>query len=325
MSSPWHSLISPHDRSRTMTADLDLQGFLVREGLDVLGIVGGAAPGTRRLMVGDGKSQRTTNVVAVGSDASGWAAVESEMRHLRELDLRLRPSMRATVPAVVETIAVGADRGVVLSAVPCPDPSGTAKVQGTTRERADALLEWLMMLWEDTAGPGGSVDLGREATETLLAMFAGSRAAAPTLGLLHRARSAVARADTASTSTHGCLCPRHVRISDGRVTGVDDWGLARFGHDPLRDLGSWVVASAGPRIGIVLTGRGRTGRTWRNLVADGLGYWDLSRALWRDVLLLCLAEDAVAGLARDDATALNLLTGLTRDVSHTDDRKDVTS
>ena len=40
--------------------------------------------------------------------------------------------------------------------------------------------------------------------------------------------------------------------------------------------------------------------------------------------MLCLAEDAVAGLARDDAAALSLLTSLTRDVSHTDDRRDVT-
>jgi hypothetical protein len=86
-----------------------------------------------------------------------------------------------------------------------------------------------------------------------------------------------------------------------------------------------VVASAGPRLDAVFTGRSRTGRIWRDLVADGLGYWGIPRTLWRDVLLLGLAEAAVTGLARDDATELDLLTSLAGEVSHTDHRRGVTS
>jgi hypothetical protein len=60
-------------------------------------------------------------------------------------------------------------------------------------------------------------------------------------------------------------------------------------------------------------------------VADGLAYWGIPEALWRDVLLLCLAEAAVAGLARDDGTPLDLLTSLGRELFHTDQRRGVNS
>ena len=64
-------------------------------------------------------------------------------------------------------------------------------------------------------------------------------------------------------------------------------------------------------------GRSRAGRAWRDLVEDGLAYWGIPVALWRDVLLLCLAESAVAGLDDDDGTALDLLTSLGRDACST--------
>jgi hypothetical protein len=308
-----------------MTADLDLQSFLSRERLVVIDIVRGAVPGCRRLVLGGANDARPTHVVAISSDSHGWEAVDSELRLLSELGRRLRPSLRDTVPAVVRTVTVGEEHGVVLTALPGAGSSRSSEGPGSVRDQAVAVLDWLMMMWQDTAEADGPVDLGREACDVMLATFAASRGASAMLGVVYRSRSALAHTTIPKTVTHGCLCPQHVRFSNGRVVGVDDWGLARFGQDPLRDVGMWVVASAGPRIGVVLTGSSRTSRTWQQLVADALGYWGVPAELWRDVLVLCLAEAAVAGLAQDDTTTLDLFSKLARKMSDADHRLDVTS
>ena len=104
---------------------------------------------------------------------------------------------------------------------------------GSTTAHATAILEWLTALWEDTAGPDGPVDLGRDAVDGPDGDGLGDRPARhETLAMLDRSRSAVADFATARTSTHGCLCPRHVWISDGRVAGVDDWGLGDVPRRP---------------------------------------------------------------------------------------------
>ncbi len=308
-----------------MTADLDLQSFLNREGLVVVDIVRGAAPGSRRLVLGGANDARPTHVVAISSDSHSWEAVDGERRLLSELGHRLRPAARDTVPAVVRTVTVGDERGVVLTALPGAGSSRSSEAPGSVSDQAVAVLDWLMVLWQDTAEADGPVDLGREACDVMLATFAASRGASAMLRVVFRSRAALANTIMPKTVTHGCLCPQHVRFSDGRVVGVDDWGLARFGQDPLRDVGKWVVASAGPRIGVVITGSSRTSRTWQHVVADALGYWGVPTGLWRDVLVLCLAEAAVAGLARDDATTLDLFTKLARKMSDADHRMDVTT
>jgi len=321
MSALRDSHLRPLELSPPVTGSGELHAFLAQYQLEVFDVSRGAGTGTRRLVVADPRTSMPTHVVAVAARAGGWAAVESEIRHLHELDHRLRPEMRATVPSVVRTVDVGGLPGAVLSAVPgTMQRAGSA--QGTVRQHAAAVLAWLTMLWEDTAGPSGAVDLGREAYDDLLARFAGPRTAAATIGALHRSRSALAGAETARTVSHGCLCPDHVRISEGRVTGVDDWGMARFDQDPLRDLGGWVVSTAGPRIAAVLTGRSRTGRHLRDLMANGLGHWGLPGGLWRDVLVLALAEAAVAGLARDDTADLELLGMVSQELSRNHDRTD---
>jgi hypothetical protein len=304
---------------------LDLQAFLVADRLEVLDIVPGAVPGTRRLLVGDPTTARTTHVVALASGAAGLAALESEIRHLDELAVRLRPAIWATVPTVVSGISLGEDQGAVLSAVagagsrrPRPQPRS---IPGD----AIAIGEWLTALWDDTAGTTAPLDLGGRAVEVLTATLAGASSGADTLEMLDRSRSALSDFATARTSTHGCLCPQHVWISDGRVAGVDDWGLGSSRGEPLRDLGNWVVTSAGARVCEVLVGRSKAARSWRDLIVDGLAYLDIPDALWRDVLLLCLAEAAVAGLAADDGTSLDLLTSFSRELFHTVDRRSVNS
>ena len=319
---------------RTATADdvgrphervLDLQTFLVADRLEVLDIVPGVVPGTRRLLVGDPGTARKTHLVALASNAAARTALASEVRHLDELAIRLRPAIGATVPTVVSAVSLGEDHGVVLSAVAGAGQRRPGRGLGSTTAQATAIYEWLTALWEDTAGPDGPVDLGRDAVAVLMATVWQAPGAHETLTMLDRSRSAVADFATARTSSHGCLCPRHVCISDGWVAGVDDWGLGDSRGEPLRDLGNWVVTSAGTRIDDVLVGRSRAGRAWRALVADGLAYWEIPEALWREVLLLCLAESAVAALDEGDATVLGLLTEIGARLFHSDDRRDASS
>ncbi|MGH3413553.1 MAG: hypothetical protein ACRDPH_10790 [Marmoricola sp.] len=296
------------------TDERDLQAFLARRGLVVRDVARGAAPGTRRLAVGTVGAPRPTAVVSVPVEAAGSTGVDDEVRHVRELRRRLRPAMRDTVPSVLELIVIGENRAAVLS--PAPGKGAEHGTDGRrARSRAVAVLAWLTMLWEDTAGPPAPVSLGRDAYDTLLARFARTQAAATTLGVLHRSRSALVGRHTPRTVSHGCLCPRHVRIGEGRVTEVDDWGVSRLGADPLCDLGGWVVATAGQRIEAVIDRDSRMGRSLHGLLAEGLRLQGLPASLWREVLVLSLAESAVAGLARDDAAPLDLLARVSRKLS----------
>jgi hypothetical protein len=245
-------------------------------------------------------------VVSVAIAPEGAPRVEAEARHLDELRQLVRPAMCDTLPSVVERVDVSGVPGVVLSAVPGLGPR-VAGVPSTVEDETRAVLEWLTMLWSDTAGESAPVDFGSEAYDSLLARFAGSRRAAPTLGALQRSRAALAEREIARTVSHGCLCPRHLQLADGWVIGADDWGRARFDADPLRDLGTWTVRAAGSDIGAVFAGRTGYARSLRDFVAGGLGYWGLPSRLWRDVLVLTLAEEAVDGLEEQDTTAMDRL------------------
>ena len=293
----------------------ELQAFLTQRGLEVTDVTRGVARGTRRLLVGDHKRSRSSYVVSVATTTEGAPKVEAEARHLTELRQRVRPAVGDTLSSVVERVDVSGMPAIVLSAVPGMAPGSSTVPRGFAAGNG-AVLAWLTMLWSDTSGPAAPVDFGSAAYDALLSRFAGSPRAATTLGALQRSRSALGERDLARTVSHGCLCPRHLFVSDGRAIGAEDWGRSRFGADPLRDLGTWVVRGAGPGIGDVFSGRSAQGRTLRDFVGGGLAYWGLSSRLWRDVLVLALAEAAVEGLEDQDTTAMDLLTavsdGLTR-------------
>jgi hypothetical protein len=288
-----------------------LQAFLADRRVDVIDVARGAARGTRRLVVGDKRTGRASHVVSVAVAPDAGARVEAEGRHLEELGRLVRPALTTSLPTVVARVEVSGRPGLVLSAVPGVGPRDTrtpaAMVDETTR-----VLTWLSMIWSDTSSEASPVDLGSQAYDVLLARFAGSRRAASTLGALQRSRAALADRNTARTVSHGCLCPRHVRVGDGDAIGADDWGRARFDADPLRDLGSWVVRAAGDGIEGVFTGRTGYARSLRDFVASGLAIWGVPSRLWREVVVLALAEAAVEGLEEQDVTAMDRL----RAVSH---------
>ena len=137
-----------------------------------------------------------------------------------------------------------------------------------------------------------------------------------------RSRSAVADITIARTLTHGCLCPRHVWISDGRVAGVDDWGL---GSVPGRTR--CVTSAVGRRLGAHPDRRRPRGEQSRaaapggNWSPDGLGLvGHPGGAVARRPAAVPGRGGRGGARPEDDATALGLLTRIARRLFHVDSR-----
>lgn len=293
----------------------DLSSFLARHRVEVLDVGGGVSPGTRRLVLGRRGSPQPSHVVAVASGEESLAAIERESRHIGQLRARLGPGAQTTIPAVVERLHVAGQPALAMTAVPglhLPSQSGAGIVQPVSVDQATAVLRWLTVLWQDTAGPDIEVTLGREAVDELVARYAGVTGVADTLGALHRARHRLAGLVVRGTVSHRCLCPEHVFVRHGVVTGVDDWGGSEVHSDPLRDLGGWLVRSVGPQLVDVMAARTSHSRALRDYVVDGLVTVGVPPAFWREVLLLTRTEIAMDRLHAGDYGAVDSLGRATR-------------
>ena len=151
-----------------------MQAFLADRHVDVIDVARGAAPGTRRLVVGDKRTGRATHVVSVAVAPDAGARVEAEARHLEELRLLVRPALTMSLPSVVARVEVSGRPGLVLSAVPGVGPRG-ARSPAALMDEAIRVRAWLTMMWSDTAREPAPVDFGSQAYDVLLARFAGSR------------------------------------------------------------------------------------------------------------------------------------------------------
>jgi hypothetical protein len=293
----------------------DLSSFLARHGVEVLDVGGGASPRTRRLVLGHRGSPQPSHVVAVASGEESLGAIERESRHLGQLQAMLGPAALTTIPAVVERLDVSGQPALAMTAVPglhVLSRSGAGIVRPVTVDQATAVLRWLEVLWQDTAGPDTEVTLGREAVDELVARYAGVTGVADTLGALHRARHRLAGLVVRGTMSHRCLCPDHVFVRHGVVTGVDDWGGSEVQSDPLRDLGGWLVRSVGPQLVDVMAARTTHFRALRDYVVDGLVTVGAPPVCWREVLLLTRTEIALDQLRAGDYGAVDSLARATR-------------
>jgi hypothetical protein len=273
----------------------DLDGFLATAGVAILDVTRGAAADTRRLLLGDPEAQTLAYSVAVADHADAAPAIDSEVRMLSELRSRVSPDVLTTLPGIVARVAVGDRPGVVMTAASGRLPRRRDDAAPDPGELA-AVGSWLDALWHTTSGLPGPVDLGRQAADELLARCVGLRRLSPALGAVHHARLRIGRLQCRRTAMHGCLCPRHVQVRDGAVTGVDDWGRAGFGGEPLRDLGSYAVRSAGPRLADAVADRSEATHPLRDFVRAGLTGAGLPADGWRDVLVLAQVERAVDDL-----------------------------
>ncbi len=297
------------DRDRRPSAR-SLADFLEQEQATVLNVVRGAAPGTRRLFVGarSGDSVRFVVAVAQRDQPTSQAAVAREEQVLAALQRVLPPPIEDTVSMVLGRIVVdGESDGVVMTAVPGLHPSGASDEHHGSRTSLGAVSAWLNALRSVAQGPAAPVDLGESATESTLTPYAGLARISSTFGQVREARDRLGQVEVARTITHGCLCPRHVRIEGSAVVGVDDWSLASLTGDPTRDIGICAVRVADSRLPEVMLGRSAYAANMRRFVTAGLSEIGVPRRLWRDVLLLAQLELALDSLSRGDPHGVSLL------------------
>ena len=295
---------------RTVVRDLD--AFLADHGVEVLDVMSGAAPGTRRLILGRLGDREPTHAVALANTKGAVAAVDTESRHLEELHGRLGLVMRVTIPGPLERVQVAGLPALVVTAVPGLRAVSDERLRSGARAEAEAVQSWLAQLWRETADEPQPVDLGRDVLDLLRSRSRRVSGMADTVRAVDHACARLSGFTIPRTVSHGCLCRQHVFVEDGVVSGVDSWGASQLRGDPLRDLGHWVVRSTGRHLDQVIAARTPLNRTLRDFVVAGLAVWAIPPTYWRDVLLLVEAELAGKGLQDGDYGALELLTKVSR-------------
>jgi hypothetical protein len=298
--------------TRRGTVVRDLSAFLADNGVEVLDVTAGVAPGTRRLILGRMDGPRPTHAVAVANTEDAVEAVETESRNLEELHNRLGLVMRATIPTSVEQLELADLPALVVTAVPGLRVVSEDTLRARARAEAGAVQAWLAQLWKETADEADTVDLGRQALDLVHSRSRRVSGMADTVQAVDRAYARLSGFTIPRTVSHGCLCRQHVFVEDGVVSGADSWGVSQLRGDPLRDLGHWVVRSAGRHLDQVITARTPLNRTMRDFVIAGLTVWGIPPIYWRDVLLLVEAEQALKGLQSGDFGAMELLTKVSR-------------
>lgn len=291
--------------------------FLEKHGVAVLDVVRGAAPDTRRLLVGDPETGRVTYAVAVAHVTSEVNPIDNEQAVLAAPPgAALRAGILRTMPRVVERVDVFTTlNGLVVTGVPGLSAVGRKRPSLKSKELLSAMPAWLQAVWGDTSGETRRVDLGATALSAMLGGHERALKLEPALDAIRRARSRLAEYEVALTLTHGCLCPRHVMTEGGAVVGVDDWGLASTASSPLRDLGRFAVHVADARLPEVMAGKTSYAAAMRQFVCTVLDHTPVPRQLWREVLVLTQLELAMESLERADPNGMVLLSRAVRALS----------
>jgi hypothetical protein len=289
-----------------------LDEFLADAHVSIIDVMRGAATGTRRLLLGEPDGHSVSYTVAVANHPGVAPAIAVEERLLAELGARALPSVLDTLPRNVARVSLGDRPASVMTAVPGLRPHRPLRPVGPPEpDYLGAVSSWLKDLWRSTAGLPEPVALGRDAVDQLLARYCGSRQLAPALGAVYRARRRIEGLRIRRTATHGCLCTHHVRVRDGAVIGVDDWGLANPNGEPLRDLGGFAVRIAGPLLPEVIADEIAPVYAVSDFVRAGLVAAGAPPDRWRDVLLLTQAERAVVALEDGRTDQIGLLATVT--------------
>ena len=146
-----------------------LTRFLCTQNVMVLDVVRGAAPGTRRLLLGERTGAQVTHVVAISRSSGSATPIDNEHAVLEHAGRVLRPAFRGSLPEVIERLDVGTSvRGLAMTAVPGLG-SADRRPRTSARELLAAMSEWLGAVWADTAEGSGPVDLGGSCVRAVLA------------------------------------------------------------------------------------------------------------------------------------------------------------
>lgn len=286
--------------------------FLRERNLAILDVRRGAAPDSRRLILGPPGGTKVAWVVAVAHGPRENNAVDNEEQVLHHAHTVLRTGLRSSIPEVRERIEVYSSLdGLLLTAVPGLTVGDRRRTAQRTRELLTAVPRWIGGVWTDSASGTARTDLGAADVRAVLAQHQPIPRLEPAMDAIRRARLRIAEYEVPQTLTHGCLCPRHVTLVDG-VLGVDDWGAGATAGDPLRDVGRFGVGVAGGRLPEVLAGRSTFAAEIRTFLGAVLVHTSVPPQLWREVLVLAQLELATESLERADPNGMHLLSRAVR-------------
>ena len=236
---------------------------------------------------------------------------------LRTIPRRLTP-FEAGLPA--DAMLVEALDGVPLSVDYCqPD---RLRSHAAVAHDFGCVARWLTDLHIATAQPPAPVELGHDVLQRLAERFAGVAAAARVRDRLAATADRFAEIRGPKTVVHGDFWMGNVLVEGGRVSGVVDWESADITGDPLRDVARFALSYAlyldrGTRSGRRVRGHAFAATEWgagiryllfgtgwfpslaRVFVVDAMERLGVDPALWRELLLLGVAEIA-AGADNDE-------------------------
>lgn len=286
--------------------------FLRQRDLAILDVRAGAAPGSRRLLLGRPESTTASWTVALAPGGTTESPVTNEERVLAHAHSVLRDGVRAALPRAADHVEVYTSMdGLLLTAVPGLPVGSRRRTARRTRDLLTAVPRWVVGLWEDSATGRAPVDLGTRNVRNVLMRHQPIPRLEPALDAVRRAAVRLAQYDVPQTLTHGCLCPEHVLLSDAGL-GVDDWGAGSTSGDPLRDVGRFALRVAGGRLPEVLVGRSSFAAEIRQFMSTVLVHTPVPAQLWREVLVLTQLELAAEALEHADPNGMHLLSRAVR-------------
>lgn len=292
-----------------------LADLLEQEQASVVDVVRGSAPGTRRLLVAPEGSGVTLVVSVVAGDRA--SVLDAEERVLAPVSA-LSPGLAQTMPRPLGRLLVDERQvGSVMTAVPGLGPRTTATARVPTARLLTAVDHWLDLLWRETAGAEAEGGLAADLVADFARRHGTSPLVAAAVRQLAAAQGRVAEHPVQLVMVHGCLCTRHLQISEDRVIGVDDWATGSPAAHPLVDLGGLGARLAQGRLPEVLLGRSGHARALQRFLTRGLIRLALPRRLWRDVLVLGQFRLALEGLEQGRTEGMTVLMRLLGDTGTT--------
>jgi aminoglycoside phosphotransferase (APT) family kinase protein len=262
--------------------------------------------------------------LAVKAPTSDLAAqaVEAEMGMLIALAEACPPSLRQTIPSVVDVVDFDGRPALVTTAV-----AGTAMTTSYMHWRhtaRPALVagdlaaagEWLARLQDATAGASAALAMGAGVPERLRARFAGEEELEADIERLSVLQARLGANRVPRCAVHGDFWIGNVLLSGGKASGVVDWEAGAMSGEPVRDLvrfalmyalyldrrtrpGRRVSGHSGLRAGrwgagveYATDGDGWFPDLFRQFLSEGLRALGASPASWRDAVLVGLAEVA---------------------------------
>jgi hypothetical protein len=183
-------------------------------------------------------------VIAIKAPTTDLAAraVRVERQVLLELHTRVSDRIRASIPAVVDSVAFEGRTALVTTALPGAPMTTTYHGWRHTASKVKVggdfatVASWLADLQTATARDRTPIDLDGGVAARLESRFADDPEIGSDLERLAVIHERLARDTTPLTLSHGDFWFGNILIEDERVSGVVDWEAGSATGEPVRDL-----------------------------------------------------------------------------------------